>query len=35
MKSVLIVGSAPDALRIQSVDCSKFLMWLPLTMLGA
>ena len=23
MKSVLIVGSAPDALRIQSVDCSK------------
>src|SRR6056300_301494 len=23
MKSVLIVGSAPDALRIQSVDCSQ------------
>lgn len=24
MNSVLIVGSAPDAVRIQSVDCSMF-----------
>ena len=34
MKTVLIVGSAPDAARIQSIDCSKELIKLQLIMHG-